>query len=240
MKALQITKHKTNLTNILMDIYKDSLLGPVLGFKGGTAAMLFYNLPRFSTDLDFDLTAKYKKDSEELKKIVERMTKVLSTKYDIQDQSEKYNTLFWLVSYGFGLAKIKIEVSTRDIPHNHYELKSLYGVKIKTLQIKDMVAHKMVAIIDRKSLANRDLFDVHYFLSTPYATEINYDVIRHRTGKNPQDFYKDLYYFLGKIDPKSVLSGLGEVLSKSQKDWAKTKLIEELRGLVERQMEIVL
>ncbi len=55
MKALDITKHKTHLTNILLDVYKNSTLSPVLGFKGGTAAMLFYKLPRFSVDLDFDL-----------------------------------------------------------------------------------------------------------------------------------------------------------------------------------------
>ena len=52
---MDITKHKTNLTNILIDIYKDSLLSSRLGFKGGTATMLFYNLPRFSVDLDFDI-----------------------------------------------------------------------------------------------------------------------------------------------------------------------------------------
>ena len=51
---LDITKHKTHLTNILIDIYKNSSLAPILGFKGGTAAMLFYKLPRFSVDLDFE------------------------------------------------------------------------------------------------------------------------------------------------------------------------------------------
>jgi len=65
MKALEVTKHKTNLTNILIDIYKDSLLGSVLGFKGGTAAMLFFNLPRFSVDLDFDLLVDFKDGSED-------------------------------------------------------------------------------------------------------------------------------------------------------------------------------
>ena len=62
MKALDITIHKTNLTNILIDIFKNSFIGPLLGFKGGTAALLFYNLPRFSVDLDFDLIVDFKKD----------------------------------------------------------------------------------------------------------------------------------------------------------------------------------
>jgi len=51
---MDIAKHKINLTGILIDFYKDSLLSSSLGFKGGTAAMLFYGLPRFSVDLDFD------------------------------------------------------------------------------------------------------------------------------------------------------------------------------------------
>jgi predicted nucleotidyltransferase component of viral defense system len=47
--------HKTILLQILKDIYTDNSLGPILGFKGGTAANLFYNLGRFSVDLGFDL-----------------------------------------------------------------------------------------------------------------------------------------------------------------------------------------
>lgn len=238
MKALDITKHKTNLTNILIDIYKNSTLGPVLGFKGGTAAMLFYNLSRFSVDLDFDLTADFQKDSPELKTFVEKMSSLLSAKYEIKDQNPKYNTLFWLVSYGSGLTKIKVEVSTRDNPYNHYNLVPFYGATIKVLDIKDMIAHKLVAVIERGSLANRDLFDIHYFLSSPYAGEINYDIIKYRTEKEPKEFYVALLEFLDKINPKSVLAGLGEVLTDSQKDWAKAKLISELKGLVQRQIDL--
>ena len=91
MKALDITKHKTHLTNILLDLYKNSTLNPVLGFKGGTAAMLFYHLPRFSLDLDFDLLI----PTDE---VGDQMTQLLSAKYEIKDNSTKFNTLFWIVS----------------------------------------------------------------------------------------------------------------------------------------------
>jgi predicted nucleotidyltransferase component of viral defense system len=46
-------KHKMYLIQILMDVYSDRELAVNMGFKGGTAAMLFYGLPRFSVDLDF-------------------------------------------------------------------------------------------------------------------------------------------------------------------------------------------
>ena len=237
MRALNITEHKTNLTNILIDIYKDPLLGSILGFKGGTAAMLFYNLPRFSVDLDFDLLVKYGKDSDELKSLIEKMTELLSKKYIIKDQSMKYNTLFWLVSYGDSLANIKVEISTRNIPYNHYTLTSFYGVNVKVIDVGDMISHKMIALMDRRITANRDLFDVHYFLGISYVNDINYDIIKDRTGKDPLDFYKDLYEFVNNINSSTILNGLGEVLDQGQKDWVKAKLKIELLGLIERHIE---
>ena len=43
------------MLQLLKDIFSDALLSSVLAFKGGTATMFFHNLPRFSTDLDFNL-----------------------------------------------------------------------------------------------------------------------------------------------------------------------------------------
>ena len=52
---IDINKHKYFLVQILKDIYSDIELANCLGFKGGTALMFFYDLPRFSVDLDFNL-----------------------------------------------------------------------------------------------------------------------------------------------------------------------------------------
>lgn len=43
------------MTRILKDIYSEIELANCLGFKGGSALMFFYDLPRFSVDLDFNL-----------------------------------------------------------------------------------------------------------------------------------------------------------------------------------------
>ena len=239
MKALDITLHKTNLTNILIDIYKNSYFGSMLGFKGGTAALLFYKLPRFSVDLDFDLTINLKKDSPELQEFVDKMSALLSSKFEIKDQSAKYNTLFWLISYGTGLAHIKVEVSTRDNPFNHYNLVPFYGTTIKVIDLKDMMAHKLVTVTERGILANRDLFDIHYFLGLPEASQINYQIIKHRTRKDPKEFYLFLLKYLDNINSKNILAGLGEVLTDSQKDWAKAKLLVEIKGLIQRQIDLV-
>jgi len=239
MKALNLTQHQTNLTNILLEIYKNSALGPFLGFKGGTAARLFYRLPRFSVDLDFDLITPMPAESETLNHLIKTMTQLLAAKYQIKDQSRKYATLFWLVSYGAGLTKIKLEVSTRINLFNHYSSIPFYGTTVKILTIEDMIAHKLVALTDRKTVANRDLFDAHYFLSLPEAAQINYEIIKQRTGKNPEKFYRDLIKFLNRIKTKNVLAGLGEVLTEAQKDRVKAKLIIELTGLVQRQLDII-
>lgn len=232
---MDITKHKTNLTNILIDIYKDSYLAGKLGFKGGTAAMLFYNLPRFSVDLDFDYIGEKSKINETLSKI----TEIVSKKYTIKDQSTKFNTLFWLLSYGKGEHNIKLEISTRDNSYNHYQTKVFYGIGIKVLDISDMIAHKMVAFSERPSLANRDLFDIHYLLGTEHASSINYEVILKRTGKNPIEFYKLILNLIETIKSDKILEGLGEVLTDSQKDWSKAKLLIEVKNLIQRQIDLI-
>lgn len=232
---MDIRKHKTNLTNILIDIYKDKTLARSLGFKGGTSAMLFYNLPRFSVDLDFD----YIGDKTKLSEVVSKITDLLSKKYKIKDQSTKFNTLFWLLSYAKGEHNIKLEISTRETSYNKYETKVFYGVNLKVISIRDMIAHKMVAFTERPAVANRDLFDIHYLLGTEYAADINYEIIKKRTAKEPKEFYMGLLTLIETINPNKILEGLGEVLTDSQKDWAKAKLLVELKNLIQRQIDLV-
>ena len=232
MKALDIERHKTHLINILTDIFKDNFLSNKLAFKGGTAAMLFYRLPRFSVDLDFDLVG-------DMEGVYAKMTEVLKKNYKITDSSDKFYTLFWKVSYGTGLANVKVEISTRDNTQNHYNLTSLYGVSLKVIDVADMVAHKMIAVMERKVTANRDLFDTHYFLGSPYGVEINYEVIKARTGQKPKKFLQDLLKFVKKIKEKDILNGLGELLTESQKDWARAKLKSELVGLIQRNIDLM-
>lgn len=231
---MDIAKHKINLTNILIDLYKDNLLSFCLGFKGGTCAMLFYNLPRFSVDLDFDFVGK----KENMEAAIDKITKILSGKYQIKDQSTKYNTLFWLVNYEKGEHNIKIEISTRNTSYNHYNTVNFYGLTLKILDIKDMIAHKMVAFTERPSVANRDLFDIYFFLGTEYASQINYNIIKKRTGKNSKDFYQILLKLVTDTNGNNILEGLGEVLSDPQKDWVKAKLLTELAGLIQRQIDL--
>ncbi len=53
--SFDISKHRNILLMILKDTCSDTTLSSYLGFKGETVLYLFYNLPRFSLDLNFDL-----------------------------------------------------------------------------------------------------------------------------------------------------------------------------------------
>ena len=68
-------KHKLLLVQILKNIYSDVEISSLLGLKGGTCAYFFYNLPRFSVDLDFDLIVPNKKNKEIIFKKIENILK---------------------------------------------------------------------------------------------------------------------------------------------------------------------
>ena len=61
-------KHQLIMGQILKDIYTDTLISSLLGFKGGTCAYFFYELDRFSVDLDFDLIQVSKENKEKVLK----------------------------------------------------------------------------------------------------------------------------------------------------------------------------
>lgn len=87
---LNINVHRNILLQILKDIYSDIELGPLLGFKGGTAAYLFYQLNRFSVDLDFDLLDAAKEET-----VFDKISAVLSTYGQIKDSQHKRYTIFF-------------------------------------------------------------------------------------------------------------------------------------------------
>src|SRR3989338_7647822 len=86
--------HKTVLITILKEVYSDPELRTALGFKGGTAALLFYDLPRYSVDLDFDLLDENKKDI-----VLKKMPEILKKSGEVVESLEKHFTLFFLLNY---------------------------------------------------------------------------------------------------------------------------------------------
>lgn len=136
---LNIDLHRRIFINILREIYSDPLLRTALGFKGGTAAMLFYDLPRFSVDLDFDLL-----NPDQKEQVFGKLTEILSRFGKLDQATEKKYTLFFLLIYQKGERNLKVEVSKRATRSN-YELKNYLGISM--LVMKQLV-------LPKKQLAN--------------------------------------------------------------------------------------
>ena len=142
---------------ILKDIYTDNTIGPVLGFKGGTAAFLFYKLKRFSVDLDFDLLELKKEDY-----VFERIEKIISAYGQIKTKRKKHYTLFFELSYADRDHNIKVEINRRNFG-SRYEVVNYLGISMKVMLQQDMFANKLVAMYERLERTNRDMFDVWFF-----------------------------------------------------------------------------
>ena len=109
-KSFEIDKHKRILAEILIDVIK-YLNGKVV-FKGGTAAMMFYNLPRMSLDLDFDLLEELSGEEIDTLKII------LKKHGEIKEFRDKRFTLFFLLDYKVNYPNIKLEFNKRIWKNN--------------------------------------------------------------------------------------------------------------------------
>ncbi|MBN1306190.1 MAG: nucleotidyl transferase AbiEii/AbiGii toxin family protein [Anaerolineales bacterium] len=228
---LEQAKHELILKNILREIYQHSSLQAQLAFKGGTCLYLFFTLPRFSTDLDFSLVSGVSTSEFEPEDIEE----ILSKNITIKEFSDKRFTWFWLGSYEKGLQNIKIEISKRDYP-DRYDLKDFLGISIRTLELSTMFAHKLCAVTDRRHMVNRDLFDTWWLLKQ--ITPIHEEIILERTGKDLPEYLEYLSEYIEKhIDRRHIVSGLGEVLDRSQKDWVRDHLYDDLLAQIKLRIQ---
>lgn len=217
---LNVDLHKVTLVNILKAIYSDSDLRTALGFKGGTAAFLFYNLPRFSVDLDFDLIEQKKKDL-----VFNKLKEILPLSGKLSEAVEKRNTLFFLLNYEKGLRNIKVEISKRE-SEVIYEVKNYLGIPILVTKKEDMVACKLSALITRGKFASRDLFDLWFFLENKW--QINENVVVEKTNLSLEEALEKAKTRVAKVKKNQLLSGLGELVDQKQKTWIKDHLKDEL------------
>lgn len=214
--TLDYSKHKNILLQILKDIYSDTSIAPHLGFKGGTAAMMFYNLPRHSVDLDFDLL-----DETKEKEVFEKINQIISTYGKITESYIQNNNLKNVVSYEANTQQIKVEVNLRKFG-SRYEMKTYLGISMLVMVQEDMFAHKLMAMIERVGKTSRDIFDVQYFAKNNWP--INKKIVEERSGLSFKETLEKAIKQLEEMDNKHILDGLGELLSDSQKDSARAKL----------------
>lgn len=216
---VEINKHKFFLVQILKDIYSDIELANCLGFKGGTALMFFYGLPRFSVDLDFNLL-----DPDKEKRVFEKVKKILLKYGSVFDEAMKFYGPIIVLDYGSGERKLKVEISNRQYD-NHYEIKNLLGIDMKIMTAPDMFAHKLCALLDRSSVTNRDIFDCWFFMHN--HTPLNKSIVEARMEMQLAVYLQKCIDYLESVKDKGLLNGLGELMENDIKKFVKTKLRTE-------------
>ena len=227
--TVNYAKHKNILLQILKDVYSDTSISPHLGFKGGTAASLFYGLNRDSFDLDFDLL-----DENKQQIVFEKIQKIAASYGKVIDSKVKRFNLLNVISYDTKSQNIKIEVNRRDFG-SRYEVKTLLGISMLVMVEEDMFAHKLMAMLERVGKTSRDIYDVWYFLKNNWP--INKEIMEKRSGVSFKEALQKCVQEMKKIKDRNLLVGLGESLSDSQKDWARAKLKSETIFLLKARLE---
>lgn len=218
---VNLSRHRQALVDILRAIYSDTLLRNVLGFKGGTAAMLFYGLPRMSVDLDFDLLDPDKKEA-----VFQRLRVLLSKFGQLTQAREKHYTLLFLLSYQKGERNLKIDISKRPL-RNEYEVKNYLGIPMLVMKEADMAACKLSALLTRRMFATRDMYDLWFFLKEHW--DIDERAVKENTGLTLARALKKAQKVVKTVPQNEILAGLGELLEDNkQKAFVKEKLVDEL------------
>ncbi len=221
---VNINRHKFFLIQILKDVYSDIELANCLGFKGGTALMFFYDLPRFSVDLDFNLL-----DPAKEKSVYEKVRKILLKHGKIFDEAMKFYGPIIVLDYGVGERKLKVEISNRQWD-NRYEIKNLLGINMRVMVAPDMFAHKLCALLDRSEVTNRDIFDSWFFMQR--QTPINKSIVETRMEIPLADYIQKCIDHLESMSDRGMLNGLGELMDEDMKKFVRSKLRTETMSLL--------
>lgn len=217
---IDIDLHRAAFINVLRSIYSDLILRARLGFKGGSAAMFFYDLPRFSVDLDFDLLDTHKKQA-----VFDRLKQILPGLGNLIQAQDKKFTLFFLLSYQKGLRQLKIEISKR--PGNAEYLPQNYlGISMLVMKKEDMVTGKLAALLTRKKFAPRDIYDLWFFLQSHW--DMNEKLLNEKTEMSLAQALAKAKKLVASVKPTDLLAGLGELLDNKQKSWVREKLVPEI------------
>ena len=150
--------HKRYLSLLLTELAKT--FPEKIAFKGGTCAYFFYNLPRFSFDLDFDILRQFSATD------IDMFREAIARHGRAREFHDKQNTLFCLFDYGKDHPNIKIELNKRLWKNNVYKLVWFLGVPVAIADEATVLTNKLVALTDRKSAVARDLYDCWYFLKS--------------------------------------------------------------------------
>jgi len=229
--------HKSHLNRLLIEIIDQPVLAQNLAFKGGTCASMLGYLDRFSVDLDFDVAPTV--DLNQLR--VE--FRGIYAKCDLTVLKEFDKVLFYQIRYQAEPGKrntIKVSANNIAIIANQYRVQYFPEIDrvMNSQTLETMFANKLVAVIDRynthKTIAGRDIYDIHYFLIHGYA--YHKPVIQERTGLSPQEYLGRLIDFIKEHVTQTIINeDLNTLLPIKKFQQIRKILIPETLSLLARE-----
>jgi len=99
------------------------------------------------------------------------------------------------------------------------------GINMLVMTVADMFAHKLCALLDRKEIANRDIFDCWFFMEN--RTPVNTSIVESRMKMPFSDYLQKCINTLESITDKGLLNGIGDLVDAKMKNFVRTKLRSE-------------
>lgn len=193
-----------------------------LVLTGGTMLRLCYGLNRFSVDLDFWVVKKM-----EFHKLLLSIKECISKQYTIEDCANKFNTLLFEIRSKDYPRSLKIEVrkEPRKISTEKmiaYSTHSNTQVFVNTVVLKDMMAAKIEAFLNRKEV--RDLFDLEFLVKK--GISLGVDTVK----------LEQVLKGIGSLDKKDYSVKLGSLLEASERKYYNSENFKILKQAIQLQI----
>jgi len=198
--------------------------GSQIAFKGGTALKLFYGLPRYSEDVDYD--SLHGRSPQELMNSLKDL--FIKRRWEITDEAVKYFTVLLELRFAGPERRfrVKIEISTRE-KALETTIQSFRGVPILILEPSFLMTEKLLSFIDRQ--AGRDIFDAWFILYHGYPLN---DSLIEGTFNGYEGFYRAMLDIVERADKNRILRDTGKLLGQDHRNWIKTSFLADLKQLI--------
>ncbi|MDO8490125.1 MAG: nucleotidyl transferase AbiEii/AbiGii toxin family protein [bacterium] len=186
--------HRGWLYRILTAFLDDPLISANLYFKGGTCAAMLGWLDRFSIDLDFDFMG----NENDIPIVREKCERLFNSHDLIIDDSSKKVIQYFLKYPAHDNERNTLKIDTAFPPNSANEYRAFRFPEIDRIaycQTRETAfANKLVACMDRKKIAGRDIYDIHHFFLQGFKYSPAVIEARHEGGI--LQFFKELELFV--------------------------------------------
>jgi predicted nucleotidyltransferase component of viral defense system len=212
-------------------------------FQGGTALRFLYGMPRFSEDLDFALIEPGMEDN--FSEVLANARKVfLAENYDVDVKAKETKTVKsaflkfkgLLFELGFSAHKsetfsIKVEIDTN--PPLGAKIASTVVRRHVTLNLRhhdkaSLFAGKLHAVLTRRYVKGRDVYDLVWYLSDRTWPEPNIELLNNALRQANWD------------GPEATLSNWREFVRQRVETFRWKQVVEDVRLFLERPEDVAL